>query len=189
MDECGYENGKIYKVIDENGEIIYIGSTKQTLKKRWGAHHLKCNEKKIILIENYPCESRRELEKYEQKFIDLYNEMGLINQIKAYQSKEEKKEEKRKYNKSNKGKEIKKKSDKKYQQSDKYKEYLQSDKFKETQKEYQQSDKCKEKKKEYQQSDKSKEYRKTKANCPHCDKLMLKINISRHIKTVCKKIY
>ena len=119
MDECGYENGKIYKVVDENDNIIYIGSTKTTLKERWKKHQLKCDENKIILIENYPCESRKELCKYEQKFIDFYNEIGLINKNKAYRTEEEKKQNKKEYNQSDKSKE----QQKKYKQSDKWKEY------------------------------------------------------------------
>ena len=112
-----YENGKIYKVTDKNDNIIYIGSTKTSLKERWSAHHLKCNEYNIKLIENYPCQSRKQLLIYEQKFIDLYNEMGLVNQYKAYQTGEEKFE----YHK-------------KYRQSEKYKEYEQSDNRKEQKK-------------------------------------------------------
>lgn len=104
----GYENGKIYKVIDENDDIIYVGSTKQTLKRRWGYHEFKCDEYKIVLIENYPCESKNELRKMEQKFIDLYNEMGLLNQRKAYRTKEEEKEYIKKYKKSDKYKEHQK---------------------------------------------------------------------------------
>ena len=152
----GYENGKIYKVVDENGDIIYIGSTKLTLNVRWGKpHQLKCDENKIILIENYPCKSRKELQKYEQKFIDLYIEMGLLNKIKSYQTEEERKEY--------------------------IKEYHQSDRCKELKKEYDKSDKRKEQKKKY-----SKQYNKIKANCPYCDKLMFKCNLSTHIKKACK---
>jgi len=146
-----YNNGKIYKVVNENGDIIYVGSTKDTLKERWRKHNLKCDEYKIVLIENYPCESKKELCKMEQKFIDLYNEMGLLNQRKSYQSKKERK---------------------KYQ-----KEYKKSDKYKEYQKQYEKGDKYKEYKKKYN---------KIKENCPYCEKLMLKKNISTHIKNWCK---
>ena len=167
-----YENGKIYKVTDKNDNIIYIGSTKQKLKVRWNAHKLNCHENKIILIENYPCESREELRIYEQKFIDFYKELGLVNQYKAYWSEEERKE-----------------YFKKYEQSEKRKEYEQSDKRiqqrKESQKKYdkkyRQTDKYKESQKIYQ-----KEYKKIKANCPHCNKIMLKSSIAQHIRVSCK---
>jgi len=157
----GYENGKIYKLVDKNDNIIYIGSTKQNLKERWRKHHLNCDENKIILIENYPCECKRELEKYEQKFIDLYSEMGLINQRKAYCSEEERKQNEKDYKKTDKMKEY----NKKYKKTDKYKESL----------------------KKYYETDKYKEYRKLKANCPFCYKLMLKRCISEHTKLYCKE--
>jgi len=71
-----YNQGKIYKIIDESNGDVYIGSTIQTLKSRYHTHgifkdynKLKCNCK-IILIEDYPCNSRRELEEREQYFID-----------------------------------------------------------------------------------------------------------------------
>ena len=114
----GYENGKIYKLVDKNDNIIYIGSTKTSLKERWYGHHLKCDQNKIVLIENYPCESYEELRKGEQNFIDLYNEMGLLNKQKAYCSKEERNQNQKKYDKSDEGK-AKKKN---YQQSEKYKQ-------------------------------------------------------------------
>ena len=151
----GYENGKIYKVVDKNDNIIYIGSTKLKMNKRWTGHHLNCDQNKILLIENYPCESREELRIYEQKFIDLYNEMGLVNQRKAYSSEEESKQQK--------------------------KDYYETDKYKESQKIYKQSEKYKQQQKEY-----FKEQRKIKANCPHCNKIMLKNSISRHIRVSCK---
>ena len=177
----GYENGKIYKVVDKNDNIIYIGSTKTSLKERWRKHYLNCDENKIILIENYPCQSREELLIYEQKFIDLYKEMGLLNKQKAYCSKEERKENKKEYAKN-------------YKQTDKYREYRQSDQYKESQKKYEQSDKYKDYQKEYKQSDKmketlkqyQKEYQKIKANCPHCNILMTKRYISRHTRLYCK---
>ena len=169
----GYENGKIYKVVDKNDNIIYIGSTKTSLNKRWSHHHLNCDENKIVLIENYPCDSLEKLRKAEQKIIDLYNEMGLVNQRKAYCSKEERKQNIKEYKKTDKFKETLKK-------------YKKTDKFKEYQKIYNQTDKCKETKKKYEQSDKRKEYLKIKVNCHHCDKLLLKNNLVRHTKLHCK---
>ena len=160
----GYENGKIYKVVDKNDNIIYIGSTKTSLKERWRKHLLNCDEYNIKLIENYPCECKRELVKYEQKFIDLYSEMGLLNKHKAYRSKEERKQYEKEY-------------DKKYKQSGKHRESLNK---------YQQSDKYKEQRKKYKQSENYKQSQKIKANCHHCNILMLKRYISKHIKLYCK---
>ena len=89
-----YQNGKIYKItadIDEEDGNIYIGSTTQTLCKRMAKHrgdfklYEKGREKKcysfdlikkygldrvrIILIENFPCNSREELVKREAYYI------------------------------------------------------------------------------------------------------------------------
>jgi len=59
----------------------------------------------------------------------------------------------------------------------------------EYQKEYGQTDKIKEYRKEYEKSDKrrinKKEYNRIKANCPKCDKEILKRCINRHLK-ICK---
>ena len=168
-----YENGKIYKVTDKNDNIIYIGSTKQKLKVRWNAHKLNCHENKIILIENYPCESREELRIYEQKFIDFYKELGLVNQCKAYLSEEERKQYFKKYDQSEKKKQYKK-------------IYNQTDKRKESKKKYEQSEKCIEYRKKYKQSENYKQNQKFKANCPHCEKLMTKKYISEHTRLYCK---
>ena len=71
-----YSKGKIYKIIDLTNDDVYIGSTKQTLLRRWQTHSMyKTYDKKkenceIILIENYPCESRSKLEEREQYHID-----------------------------------------------------------------------------------------------------------------------
>ena len=78
-DMSKYERGKIYKIVDNTNNNIYIGSTIQTLKER-----LRCHEKDldsssksiidngdydILLIENYPCESKKELEAREGFYI------------------------------------------------------------------------------------------------------------------------
>ena len=80
-----YKNGMIYKLVNDVNDDIYIGSTTQTLPKRLGNHKAKykcyLNEKcdfitsfniikyqscKIILIEEFPCKSKIELEKREK---------------------------------------------------------------------------------------------------------------------------
>ncbi len=88
-----YQNGKIYKICDINETEIYIGSTTQPLYKRLSKHkgNYKCflNEKsdfvtsfklfekyglencQIILIENYPCKSKEELNAREAYHIRL----------------------------------------------------------------------------------------------------------------------
>ena len=82
----GYENGKIYK-LECNG-LVYYGSTKQTLEERLREHKkkynqylngkgnyyssfeiLKLQDYKIELVEDYPCNSKKELELRESHFI------------------------------------------------------------------------------------------------------------------------
>jgi len=90
-----YSTGKIYKVINPQNEIIYIGSTTQTLSQRFCRHEHKAIGNKIILLENCPCNSREELVKREQELIEQYD--NLLNKQRAYMSEEQHKEYKKKY--------------------------------------------------------------------------------------------
>jgi hypothetical protein len=86
-----YQNGKIYKLINTESTLTYIGSTTQTLAQRKAKHHenYKCWKKgktnyvtsfkifdndewgcQIVLIENFPCNSRDELERQERYYIE-----------------------------------------------------------------------------------------------------------------------
>jgi hypothetical protein len=73
-----YSLGKIYKIVNDINEDIYIGSTRNSLAKRFGDHkilainsigfllHMNMKEIgiehfRIILIEDYPCTNRNEL--------------------------------------------------------------------------------------------------------------------------------
>ena len=71
-----YQNSKVYKIINEKNEIIYIGSTAQKLCQRYQTHNHKSPNHKIILIENYPCNSREELcmREYNKKYHEKYKE-------------------------------------------------------------------------------------------------------------------
>lgn len=86
-----YQLGKIYKLISPSG-LIYVGSTCETLSKRLGGHkrdykyyqkHKNRNKVTsfilfdedidnidIVLIENYPCNSKDELHARERYYID-----------------------------------------------------------------------------------------------------------------------
>jgi len=86
-----YENGKIYKIVDDTNDNIYIGSTYQKYLSRRLQGHLT-NYKRYIegkrernitsfkifenssyhieLIEKYPCKNRMELEKRERYYIE-----------------------------------------------------------------------------------------------------------------------
>lgn len=92
-----YQNAKIYKIINETNEIIYIGSTaEEKLCKRFNSHKLKAPNHKIILIENYACNSKDELRKREQEVIEENN--NLLNKQRAYISEAVKKTNMIKYN-------------------------------------------------------------------------------------------
>ena len=87
-----YQNGKIYKIIDNTNDNIYVGSTcEKKLCRRLQKHKasyncylnpnikqgymrsfdiIKNNDFKIILIEEYSCENKEQLLSREQYWID-----------------------------------------------------------------------------------------------------------------------
>ena len=93
-----YQNGKIYKLVNDENDDIYYGSTTQILPKRLGDHKnkykrhsngksgyvtsfniLKYPSCKIILVENFPCNSKYELEARERYYIEKYK---CVNKVK-----------------------------------------------------------------------------------------------------------
>ena len=107
-----YSNGKIYKLIINNSDQIYIGSTVQTLSQRLSGHKTGANtyvskklfelqddefKVKIILIKNFPCNNKTELVQEEDKFIQ---NTECINKCRAYTTDEEKKERDKEFAKS-----------------------------------------------------------------------------------------
>jgi len=76
---CDYKNGKIYQIVCNDTDEIYIGSTVQDLEDRL-THHKKptndCCSKQIIdrgnfyieILETYPCNSQFELEQKEGEY-------------------------------------------------------------------------------------------------------------------------
>ena len=85
-----YQNGKIYKLVNNSDDEIYVGSTCNPLYKRKGGHKRKAkiqpnrevykhlNEVgwenvEIILIENFSCNSKDELHRRERYWIDTLN--------------------------------------------------------------------------------------------------------------------
>lgn len=103
--ENKYSRGKIYKIIAEDSNDIYIGSTcqkylssrmtvhrNQMLNKEYNKGKCKSSEvmknsnAKIVLIENFPCNDKNELKAREQFWIDSYkcsNDDNLLNTKKA----------------------------------------------------------------------------------------------------------
>jgi hypothetical protein len=103
-----YKNGKIYKITDLNYTKQYIGSTTQPLYKRLSNHKDKykydkykgssckilfdefgIDNCKIILIEDFPCESKEQLLMRENYYIK--NE-DCVNKHLSYRTEEDKKE-------------------------------------------------------------------------------------------------
>src|SRR4051812_37595120 len=100
-----YKNGKIYKLISSQTNKIYVGSTAQKYLSRrfagykvnfenWINNNVKqsyCtfyelliyNDVRIILIENYPCESKEQLRQREQFWLDKLKK-NCVNVIKSF---------------------------------------------------------------------------------------------------------
>lgn len=107
MQDRMYKNGKIYKFVTGNGDTVYVGSTKNSLVQRMNTHLYvythkpeKCQNVykwisenggfeslKIELIENYPCDSKKELEARERYWIEMLN--PITNHILPTRSKQE----------------------------------------------------------------------------------------------------
>jgi hypothetical protein len=83
-----YQNGKIYKIVDNTSDMIYVGSTYKTLQQRLKTHEInfkafKANKQKFVtsfkIIENnnykieliklYPCENKKALNLEEGKIL------------------------------------------------------------------------------------------------------------------------
>jgi len=103
-----YSKGKIYKIVNDENDKFYIGSTIQKLcdrmtnhrtnkKFRCAIHNLgldlyKCS---IILIEKYPCKDNEELRTKEREYFDKYKKECkdlFLNIRRPIITKEEKKE-------------------------------------------------------------------------------------------------
>jgi len=101
--EARYNNGKIYKIVNEVNSIIYVGSTCTTLSRRFSWHKSFCRrghtsaiyaamceigiEKfRIILIENYSTTEKNLLLAREQHWIDYFKseDVALYNCINAF---------------------------------------------------------------------------------------------------------
>ena len=75
-----YSKAKIYKIVDNTNDNIYIGSTCQPLRKRLSSHKSKseCRSREIIinsnydiiLIEDYPCLRKEQLHARERYYIE-----------------------------------------------------------------------------------------------------------------------
>jgi len=79
-----YANGKIYAIMSPQTDKMYIGSTTQLLHTRWIQHKsdfktregfcysseiIKYGDAYIILLEDFPCNSKKELNRQEGTYI------------------------------------------------------------------------------------------------------------------------
>ena len=102
-----YHNSKIYKLVSDHTDKIYIGSTVQSLHKRKSGHKVLYNffikskgnytssyelielgEIDIILIENFKCENNEELHARERHHIELNKEL-CVNMVIPTRTKKE----------------------------------------------------------------------------------------------------
>jgi hypothetical protein len=185
-----YQNGKIYKIVCDDSENIYIGSTtKEKLSQRMAKHKSHHNDyldgkgrfissfimlekqnPRIILIENYPCNNKDELRMREQYWIDQFRNI-CINKINAN------------------GINIDKKKGwlDNYRKTDNFKAYASkyrtSDKYRIHQNKYQKTEVPKKWQIEYEKTDKRKQYKKQTRICLFCGKKSTNGDLSRHQKS------
>jgi len=91
-----YSNGKIYKISNDYNNEIYVGSTCDTIVKRFSCHKLEARKEhnkhkplyklineigfdrfRIELIEDYPCEDKYQLRQREGHFIREFGTMNM----------------------------------------------------------------------------------------------------------------
>jgi len=180
-----YSKGKIYCIRSHKTDLIYIGSTCQSLSKRLNKHktaynyYLKTGRSTeysykiyevddapyIELIVNYPCSCLDELRREEGKFIrsiDCVNKVVPGRTKKEYieDNKDKIKEYQKEYREQNKEKIIKNTKEYREKNKEKIKKYKEQnkEKIKEYQKEYDKANKDKKKEydKEYREQNKEK---------------------------------
>jgi len=79
-----YQKGKIYRIFSPSKNLVYYGSTTQTISQRLQDHLkeyrlktkpcksfivLECGDYKIELIEEYPCNNKQQLERKEGEYM------------------------------------------------------------------------------------------------------------------------
>ena len=120
-----YKQGKIYKIVDANEEMVYVGSTTDTLSRRMVGHRVQYKARrinysvfdifdkygiencKILLIELCPCDTKDELTRREGEFIKALtcvnkNVAGRTRKAYRQDYKEEIKEEQKAYRQTHK---------------------------------------------------------------------------------------
>ena len=191
-----YQGGKIYKLWCDCNDMVYVGSTTQSLSKRFYEHKQNCilhpkiklydamiqlgiEHFDIQLIEMFPCNSKEELHSREGFYIKSLNSIAngyncFLAGRKHRDYYVDNKQRIAVYREANKN--YITEYQKKYCEQNKEKILMRS-------KEYYEQNKNKiiEKHKQYR------EQHKQKIECQHCNKTLTKISMSRHLKT-CKQV-
>jgi hypothetical protein len=94
-----YLNGKIYAIINTDMFKCYIGSTIKPINQRLHGHtsHRNCctsknllnGNYKVVIIEDYPCKTRYELEKREGEIIRAMGDMCINKKLAGGRTDEE----------------------------------------------------------------------------------------------------
>ena len=177
-----YKLGKIYMIYPKVDNVdegdVYYGSTTDTLARRMSSHRYQSCCKILFdkygvkncfieLVEEYPCETKEQLNKKEGEYIRNHK---CVNKLIAGRTGEE-------WYTDNKSKISEQKKEYYIENVDKLKEYK---------KQYyiENKDKRLEYKKQYRivNRDKLSEQAKQKVSCPHCNKEITKAYIKTHIK-------
>ena len=208
VSKIDYSKGLIYKLCCKDPQIedIYIGSTTNFIQRKKN-HKSDCNNKNrkhflnnkykfiretggfenwdIILIEYYPCNSKKELECRERYYIEKLK-ATLNHQLPGRSDKEYYQDNKDKINQQS--KEWRKDNidkstqyEKEYRKNNKHKirEYVEKnkEKIKEYKKEYRKNNECK-----------LRELNRIKIECKFCKSIIQKYKLNRHQQTLkCKK--
>jgi hypothetical protein len=175
-----FANGKIYKLVNDLNDELYVGSTTTTLRQRKYQHknmpvpgvkalygEIGWKEMKIILVETFPCANNDELRQRERHWFDLLN--PSLNRNRPYTTAEEKKKQKAEL-----------------QQQPKYKarkaEYRRLPERKMKRAEYQRRPEVKARKAEHRQRPENKAKRAERVTCD-CGCIISMGNINKHQRT------
>lgn len=99
-----YQNGKIYKIVLDESDQVYVGSTTRTLAQRMANHRSRAkagmalppvhrfindhgwDKAHIVLVEDWPCERKEQLDARERHWIE---QIGSLNKYIPGRTREE----------------------------------------------------------------------------------------------------
>ena len=205
-----YINSKIYKIVNDVNDDVYVGSTYNLLCRRMEKHRshrfqyahrplyklmidLGVQHFHIELVEDFPCENKEQLRKREGHFI---REMGTLNMVIEDRTRKEYKEANKekiqeymaKYREDKKEELLE--YTKRYRDShqDQMKQYKLENKEQILAKNREYYQRTKEQKQEYQKSDKVKEWKNAKVECL-CGGSYTNCHKAEHFKSARHKKY